>query len=196
MKFEHILQVYWSKGFFFGGKLFYTNNLNYNTIFNTHLFGFGYRFKTALTKRLELTTFSLYYSNLYYLADYCLLFHKKFLKVINIILSQISNVNLSLKELQKLNIIRKFLIKSYSGYCHAIGKPVRGQRTWSNGWNSFKCNNTLRNFINKIKQLTMLKGKSAHDKINYKVIKKQYSNKSTNSKTKLQKNKLLKKSWF
>ena len=34
--------------------------------------------------------------------------------------------------LKKLHIIRKYLIKSYSGYCHALGKPVRGQRTWSN----------------------------------------------------------------
>lgn len=133
MRFEHILQVYWSKGFFFGGKLFYTHNLNYNTIFNKNLFGFNTKLKAILTKRLELTTFSLYYSNLYYLVDYCSFFQKKITKTINIILSQISNVNLGLNELQKLNIIRKFLIKSYAGYCHAIGKPVRGQRTWSNG---------------------------------------------------------------
>jgi hypothetical protein len=129
MRFEHILQVYWSKGFFFGGKLFYTNGLNYNNIFKNHTFGFSYKFKSILTKRLELTTFSLYYSNLYYLIDYFYIFNKKYIKLINIIFSQINNVNLTLKELQKLNIVRKFLIKSYKGYCHSIGKPVRGQRT-------------------------------------------------------------------
>jgi hypothetical protein len=129
MRFEHILQVYWSKGFFFGGKLFYTNSLNYNNIFKDHLFGFRHKFQDILTKRLELTTFALHYSNLYYLVDYFYIFKKKYTKTINIIFSQINNVNMTLKELQKLNIVRKFLIKSYKGYCHAIGKPVRGQRT-------------------------------------------------------------------
>lgn len=132
MRFEHILQVYWSKGFFFGGKLFYTNNLEFKNIFNQHLYGFSYKFRKILIKRLELTTFYVHYSNLYYLLDYSSTFFKKTTKTINIILSQISNVNLNLQELKKLNILKKYLIKSYQGYCHAIGKPVRGQRTWSN----------------------------------------------------------------
>jgi ribosomal protein S13 len=32
-------------------------------------------------------------------------------------------------DLKKLNIIRLYLIKSYRGKAHAIGKPVKGQRT-------------------------------------------------------------------
>ena len=197
MRFEHILQVYWSKGFFFGGKLFYTNSLNYNNIFKDHLFGFRHKFQDILTKRLELTTFALHYSNLYYLVDYFYIFKKKYTKTINIIFSQINNVNMTLKELQKLNIVRKFLIKSYKGYCHAIGKPVRGQRTWSNGWNSFRCNNILRNFINKTRQLSLLKNPISQEKINYKVIKKQYSTGiKQKTQSKARKNTTQNKMWF
>lgn len=48
---------------------------------------------------------------------------------LNIILSQISTVNSQLPELHRLIIIRMYLIRSYRGRCHAIGKPVKGQRT-------------------------------------------------------------------
>ena len=167
MRFEHILQVYWSKGFFFGGKLFYTNNLEFKNIFDQHLYGFNYKFREVLIKRLELTTFYIHYSNLYYLLNYSSTFFKKTTKTINIILSQINNVNLNLRELKKLNILKKYLTKSYQGYCHAIGKPVRGQRTWSNAWNSFKCNNILRNFVNKVKHINSLSNKLKTTKIDY-----------------------------
>lgn len=129
MRFEHILQVYWSKGFFFGGKLFYTSNLPFKDIFKHHLYGFNYKFRHLIIKRLELTTFFLHYSNLYYFLNYSSNFFRYTQKTMNIILSQVNNVNLTTKELEKLNIIKKYLTKSYQGYCHSIGKPVRGQRT-------------------------------------------------------------------
>lgn len=184
MRFEHILQVYWSKGFFFGGKLFYTNSLDFKNFFKQQLYGLSSKFKQLLIKRLEITTFYVHYSNLYYLLDYSSIFFKKITKTINIILSQINNVNLNLKELNKINILRQYLVKSYQGYCHAIGKPVRGQRTWSNAWNSFKCNNVLRNFVNKIKHINSLSNKNKTLKIDYKVIKKKYSQQSSHNKSK------------
>jgi len=59
-----------------------------------------------------------------------LFFKKKILNhPINIIFSQINTVNNIVFDLKRLNILRKFLIKSYIGRCHALGKPVRGQRT-------------------------------------------------------------------
>jgi len=131
MKFEHILQVYWSKGFFYSGKLYYTKKLEYKKFTNS-LPGLGKTFQKLLYKRLELTTFSLYYSNLFFFVDYLQFSAKKLTKTINIILSQISNVNNTTMKLLELNILRKYLTKSYQGYCHALGKPVRGQRTWSN----------------------------------------------------------------
>ena len=196
MRFEHILQVYWSKGFFFGGKLFYTNNLEFKNIFSQHLYGFNYKFREVLIKRLELTTFYVHYSNLYYLLNYSSTFFKKTTKIINIILSQVSNVNLNLRELKKLNILKKYLTKSYQGYCHAIGKPVRGQRTWSNAWNSFKCNNILRNFVNKIKHINSLSTKLKTLKIDYKVIKKKYSHHSKKNSTTNTKNNNPLNTWY
>ena len=52
MKFEHILQIYWTKGLFFGGKLFYTNRTFYELKYSTP--GLGFRNKVTLLKRLEL----------------------------------------------------------------------------------------------------------------------------------------------
>jgi hypothetical protein len=52
MKFEHILQIYWTKGYFFGGKLFYFNQ-NFNELFeNTP--GLGVKTKQLFIKRFEL----------------------------------------------------------------------------------------------------------------------------------------------
>ena len=94
---------------------------------------------------------------------------------INIILSQITSVNNQINDLKKLNIIRLYLIKSYRGKAHAIGKPVKGQRTWSNSWNSYKTNKILRNFINKTKQFS--NKTKLNYKLNYKLVKKKYLNK-------------------
>jgi hypothetical protein len=38
------------------------------------------------------------------------------------------------------------LINSYRGLRHAFGLPVRGQRTWTNAWSTYKSNLTLRQF--------------------------------------------------
>lgn len=96
------------------------------------LYGVNLKFKKLLTMRFELTTFSIFTSKIQYLDTYISLFYKKIIKSINIILSQVNNVNLVLHELKNINILRMYLVKSYRGYCHSIGKPVRGQRTWSN----------------------------------------------------------------
>jgi len=50
-------------------------------------------------------------------------------KIINMYLSQLSSINNDIFELIKYNLIRLYLIKTFRGRCHALGKPVRGQRT-------------------------------------------------------------------
>lgn len=55
--------------------------------------------------------------------------HKPMERAINVIFSQVNTVNNQLPDLHRLSIIRLYLIKSYKGRCHALGKPVRGQRT-------------------------------------------------------------------
>lgn len=67
------------------------------------------------------------------LTSYQIQNHTPLEKPINVLFSQINSVNHQRSEIHRLNIIRLYLIKSYRGRCHALGKPVRGQRTWSNG---------------------------------------------------------------
>jgi len=43
-----------------------------------------------------------------------------------------SSLNYKISEVQYLNLVRLYLIKSYRGRAQALGKPSRGQRTWSN----------------------------------------------------------------
>jgi ribosomal protein S13 len=138
------------------------------------LHGLGSKFESLLLKRFELTTFYFSFSKNTHILTYFNNSYKSLVKTLNILFSQINNVNSTTLELRRLNILRKYLIKSYQGYCHSVGKPVRGQRTWSNGWNSFKCNNTLRSFINKVKHLQS-SNKNDQTKVDYRKIKKKYT---------------------
>jgi len=140
----------------------------------------GNKFKLLLTKRLELTTFSMFTYKILFINNYVTLFYKNLIKTINIIFSQINSVNSITYNLKKLNILRKYLNRTYQGYCHVLGKPVRGQRTWSNSWNSFKCNNILRNFLNKIKTLKSLSKNNLPTKYDYIRVKKKYVSRTTN----------------
>lgn len=44
-------------------------------------------------------------------------------------LSKTISINNAISELQRYNLIRLYLIKTFRGRCHALGKPSRGQRT-------------------------------------------------------------------
>jgi hypothetical protein len=186
LRFEHILQIYWTKGFFFGGKLFYFD-LTLNDLF-LELPGFGRKFKHLLNQRFELTYFLKSKDQL--ILDYQTKYHCAILQPLNVIFSQVNTVNNRLPELQNLNIIRLYLIKSYRGRAHALGKPVRGQRTWSNSWNSYNLNKNLRNFISETRN--QLKKNLKPEKINYKQLKKKYASKKKKRKE-IKKRKVL---WF
>jgi ribosomal protein S13 len=56
-------------------------------------------------------------------------FNLSIIDSLNLTFSQVNSVNNSIEELKKFNILRLYLIKSHRGKCHALGKPVRGQRT-------------------------------------------------------------------
>nr|QCU82620.1 ribosomal protein S13 [Pseudourostyla cristata] len=91
-------------------------------------------------------------------------------KTINSFISRITNTNKSIFELIKINLIRLYLIKSFRGRAQALGKPSRGQRTWSNAWTAYKYNTTLKLFIRNLSRLQ--KSKLKKKKINYKLIEK------------------------
>jgi len=79
--------------------------------------------KIKLLKRFELH--SLYNNSFSLFSEQ----DKDIQKLINILLSQITSVNNQISELNKYNLIRLYLIKSYRGRSQALGKPSRGQRT-------------------------------------------------------------------
>merc|ERR1712054_736105 len=94
--------------------------------------GLGKKFKNLLSDRFELNYF-LQNKPQNTLTSYQETNHTPLERPINVLLSQINSVNHQRPELHRLNVIRLYLIKSYKGRCHALGNPVRGQRTWSNG---------------------------------------------------------------
>lgn len=115
-------------------------------------------------------------------SDFHLFFRKNLVSFLNRYYSQISSVNNQVSELVRLNILRLYLIKSYKGRCHALGKPVRGQRTWSNSWSSYKSNLILRKFISEMK--FKISKTTKVEKINYKMTKKKYGVKKNKMKAK------------
>ena len=172
MKFEHVLQIYWTKGFFFGGTLFYTNQTMTSLLDQTP--GLSSKFRNLLHQRFELT--SLVKTDL--LPSYEATSFKIIIKPLNIILSQIHTVNNKYHDIHSMIIMRLYLTRTYRGKCHAIGKPVRGQRTWSNAWTSYKYNKILRTFLAEIKRKSQKSNEV--EKINYKVIKKKYPSSQKN----------------
>lgn len=187
MKFEHILQIYWTKGFFFGGKLFYVDQ-TFNELFKQTP-GLGTSVKKKIQDRFELDFFNKFRHD-ELILNYQNTNKTPLNKPINIILSQINSVNNQRHELHRLNIIRLYLIKSYKGRCHALGKPVRGQRTWSNAWNAYNVNTSLRTFISATRRALLQNKKE--EKINYKVVKKKYASKKKKKQT-LKKKQII---WF
>merc|ERR1711937_976792 len=119
-----VLQIYWTKGFLFGGKIM-PFTVNWFRLSN-QVAGLGVHMKNKLIRRFELTTHYYDRRQNFGLTD------KETKRSINRILSQMSSINFQVNELNKINIIRLFLIKSYRGKAQAMGKPSHGQRTWSN----------------------------------------------------------------
>ena len=89
--------------------------------------GLGLKHKTILLKRLELTNST--NINLTYINSFKSLYKKNLVLLLNSYYSQINSVNDQLNNLLLLNVVRLYLIKTYRGKCHLLGKPTRGQRT-------------------------------------------------------------------
>jgi ribosomal protein S13 len=166
MKFEQLLQIYWSRSFLYGGKV-KNFNITLKTFIND-LSGINAKFKINLIKRFE-------YNYLFFKKNELFItlpLNQR--KIINMYLSQIISINNNIFELIRYNLIRLYLIKTFKGRCHALGKPVRGQRTWSNSSNSYKCNKIIRSFISQVKKnnVSTQKPKSLNKKWIKKKLKK------------------------
>jgi ribosomal protein S13 len=184
MKFEQVLQIYWTKGFLCSGRVL-PFNVDWRQ-FSNATEGIALFNKLKLLRRFEL-------SSLYH--DHKLTFDnmdKESRRSMNRIFSQMSSINYRLSDLTRLNIIRLYLIKSFRGKAQACGKPSRGQRTWSNAWTSFTYNKELRVFIAQVQN--QINKNKREEKINYKLIKKK-TLQSTNEPSQKKLN-IIQSSWF
>jgi ribosomal protein S13 len=164
MKFEQLLQVYWSKGFYFAGRM-----RSFQTTMDDlflELSGLDAKSKFLFIKRFEFGYLRFHPNKNFNLS----LLSLDQRKVINMYLSQMTSVTNEIETLLRYNAIRLYLIKSFRGRAQALGKPSRGQRTWSNAWTSYKLASPLKTFINEMKK-TYSKKKKPESK-NRKIIKK------------------------
>lgn len=187
MKFENILHIYWTKGIFICTKLYYFDDKLTNIVSISP--GISTSFNKMVCKRFEMSNFIK--NSKKSIIDQELIYDISLKRSINTIMSQILSVNNNISYLVRLRLIYQFLIKSYVGKCHAVGKPVRGQRTWSNAWTSYNRNNTLRMFISNTKKKTQVL--NVKEKINFKLTKKRYGVKLNKTSLKIKQKKL---SWF
>lgn len=164
MKLEQLLRIYWSRGFLYGGK---SQNFDINLKdFFDYTPSLKNKAKKKLVQRFELNNFV--YDN-----------DKSFIslpldnrKIINMYLSEIISINNNIYELIKYNFIRLYLIRTFRGRCSALGKPLRGQRTWSNASTAYKCNRIIRLFINQVRRINPQLTEKKPESLNKKILKK------------------------
>lgn len=184
MKFEQLIQIYWSRGFLIGGST-YPFNTNFNE-FSEGKPGISFKFKLMFYKRFELNNF---------IND-----KKKRIgavnsdmkKIYNMFIAQNVNVNNEVFELIRYNLIRLFLIKTFKGRCAALSKPSRGQRTRSNASTSFKKSQIIKHFLQQIRKNNMIEKKP--EILNRKLLRKKKKVKAP--KIKLVFTKVRKNIWF
>lgn len=184
MKFEQLIQIYWSRGFLIGGKL-HPFNTNFKE-FSYGKPGISSKFKISFFKRFELNE----------------LIHDKkknienldsdTKKIFNMFIAQSINVNNDVFELVRFNLIRLFLIKTFRGRCAAQGKPSRGQRTRSNSSTSYKKNQVIKFFIQQVRKNNKIEKKP--ETLNRKLLRKKKKIKAP--KIKLVFTKVKKNAWF
>lgn len=162
MKFEHVLHIYWSKGFLTNGKL-----QSFNTSFRTLFLEPGGASRP--TQKTLIQRFELY--NLVRKPDQPISQIGILLPdSLNLLFSKITSINHSVFDLNRYSLLRLYLIKTTRGRSHALGKPSRGQRTWSNAWTAYNVNNVTRTFINAYQKMKQKDFKE--EKINYRLLKK------------------------
>jgi len=165
MKFEYVLQIYWSKGILINAQL-QPFNTKLSALFLSSK-GFSWSTKLALISRFELYWVKRQpHQPLDVLDRYLPL-------TLNIMFSQLTSVNATVTELTRYNLLRLYLIKTTRGRSHALGKPSRGQRTWSNAWTAYNNNSETRAFINAYQKLK--KKTVREERIDYRLIKKKSS---------------------
>lgn len=154
--------MYWSKGFFFNGKVipFQHNVRSFtNNVEGIHLPTFF-----TIIRRFELNF--LYYDRNLEIPN----LDRHLYRSLNIFFSQLSSVNNQVRELKRFSLVRLYLLKTTRGKAQALGKPSRGQRTWSNAWTAYNYNRTIRTFVYQVQR--SLSRDKKEEQLNFKILKK------------------------
>ena len=124
MKSEKLIYLLWTRYFLIHG-LFLNCLTNIFILFKS-VSGLNLYFKMKVWNRLELIATKKSIS----IGINVLTKVEQF--VVNRLLFNYSSINHSYKLILKLHAVRLFLIKNYRGKAQFLGKPSKGQRTWSN----------------------------------------------------------------
>lgn len=154
--------------------------MNINDFFNL-LGGFSFFMKQLFVKRFELTYFFFYKNTIFFRNE------KEKIKIFNSYFSFITNTNSNINDLLRYNLIRLYLTRTFRGRAQALGKPCRGQRTWSNAWTAYKVNTVIRSFIT---QVNKTKKKPKIRKIYQKIVKRKLFKSTVTLKPRKQKKKI------
>ena len=145
------------------GSIFYSSYSVFEFFFKYSCYGFSKKLLSIVNTRIEQRV------------------HKKakdlktsqLLTVYKVLLCVVPD-NKDLKKRTVFNIFILDLINSYRGLRHAFGLPVRGQRTWTNAWSTYKSNLMLRQF--KIKISKRLYGAVTISELNIAYLAEQINN--------------------
>lgn len=184
MKFEQLIQIYWSRGFLIGGST-YPFNTTFSE-FSDGKPGISFKFKIMFYKRFELNNFVNNKKKQIGIPN------SDIKKIYNMFIAQNVNVNNEVFELIRYNVIRLFLIRTYRGRCAALGKPAHGQRTRSNASTSFKKNQTIKYFLQQVRKNNTIEKKP--EILNKKLLRRKKKIKTP--KIKLVFTKVRKNIWF
>lgn len=170
MKFEHLLQIYWTRGFLYGSTI-KSFDLSLKNLFKD-CSGVAQTSQSIFVRRFECNYLNMNtQKNFFNIPEHNL-------KAMNTYFSRIISINNSLEEILRYTIIRLYLIKSFRGRCQAIGKPARGQRTWSNAVNAFNCNNILRSFLTEVRKIKEKENANMPTVINYRKLQRKVAKKT------------------
>lgn len=158
MKFERLLKIYWARFFLFGGK---TSSFDQTLLqFFQNAPGLGKYTFELLCWRFEWADKYTVTPPKYLNQPLSKRLDKPFIRSLNKYLAFFTSINHPVKDLITLNILRLYLIRSFSGRSYLLRKPSHGQRTRSNAKSAKVNNNNLVRHIREYKQHLQLQIRS------------------------------------
>lgn len=129
-------------GIYLNNKIELYKDINFKYIYD-NLYGFNFLFWKLFILRTEKQTPYINFKHILWFNFNDISFYK----ILNSYILKVTSPYIKLKIIKNLNILRLYLIKNYRGKCHIIGKPQRGQRTWSNASTPKRTDMFVKNYV-------------------------------------------------